>query len=249
MWEFTLNDSSTKTSYINFLYAKLEGKVKFVGGIIIRQTNGTKSSLSLAVPTKQKDYFVLLILELVSEIITLDYKYAYLESRLGPYIKNELTKSAFLKALTIFDKQTDKDLIKKELVLEKELNINSFYNFKLYALRNRWEDICNVIEENISSIEKADAFSELLKFLIKTSDVNYDEVHLYKKHKNYVILDKQNRPIDVLEPQDSSVEIKAITTLIALCPAKIVLHKNGNNKEPLYDYIFNLFDDKVKMPL
>ena len=48
-------------------------------------------------------------------------------------IKNELTKSAFLKALTIFDKQTDKDLIKKELVLERELNINSFYSFKLFA--------------------------------------------------------------------------------------------------------------------
>ena len=249
MWEFTLNDSSTKTSYINFLYTKLESKVKFVGGIIIRQTNADKTSLSLAVPTKQKDYFVLLILELVSEVITLDYKYDYLESRLGPYIKNELTKSAFLKALTIFDKQTDKDLIKKELVLGKELNINSFYNFKLYALRKRWEDICNVVEDNVSSIEKADAFSELLKFLIKTSDVNYDEVHLYKKHKNYVLLDKLNKPIEVLDCHNSSVEIKAITSLIALCPAKIVLHKNGDASEPFYDYIFDLFADKVRMPL
>ena len=249
MWEFTLNDINSKSAYINFLYNKLEAKVKFVGGIIIRQNTSSKISLSLAVPNKQKDYFVLLILELVSEIITQDYKYDYLESRLGAYIKNELTKSAFLKALTVFDKQTDKDLIKKELVLERELNINSFYNFKLYSLRNRWADICSAIEDNIGYLEKADAFGELLKFLIKTTQSCYDEVHLYKKHKNYLITDRLNKPIEVLEPPEDSGEIKAIKELISLCPAKIVLHASGEKSEPFFDYIFNIFDDKVKMPL
>ena len=101
MWEQTLSVSSNESVMLDYIYSKISSQVKFVGGLIIKVNLKDRSKLTFAVPKKQKDYFVLLILELVSEIITLDYKYDYLENRLGHYIKNELTKSAFLKALTI----------------------------------------------------------------------------------------------------------------------------------------------------
>lgn len=154
MWELTLNFSQDKSHFMDFLYSKLEGQVKFCGGVIIRSTRAGRVKISLAVPRKQKDYFVLLLLELVSEVITQDFKFEYLNTNLGTIIPNELTRAAFIRALTVFDKQTDKDLIKKQLVFENELNIDSFFYFKLGELTQCWQEICVLVRENISALRR-----------------------------------------------------------------------------------------------
>ncbi len=248
MWELTLIYNKEKVCYLDFIYAKLEHQVKFVGGIIIKQNMGKRATISLAVPNKQKDYFVLLLLELISEVITQDYKYEYLNANLGYFVHNELTKVAFLKALTVFDKQTDKDLIKKQLVFENELNIDSFYYFKLNSLRVRWNDICLLVKENLTSLQASQGLSDLLKFLIKTNDDCYDEVHVFKKNKKYYIVDKQNRPINIIGAVNKEIgQVATLENLITLSPSKIVLHDENLAGEPFYDFLCNIFDDKVTL--
>ncbi|MBQ7453145.1 MAG: hypothetical protein IJS68_02635 [Clostridia bacterium] len=249
MWEITVSESYDKLYCLDFIYARLNAQVKFVGGIIVKQNIAGRCQLSLAVPKKQKDYFVLLLLELISEVITQNYKRDYLYERLNPISETELTKTAFVKALTVFDKQTDKDLIKKQLVLCGEINIDSFYYFKLHALRNRWQDICNLVNDNISSFEPNKTIREFLKFLIKTTETSYDEVHMYKKNQEYYLTDSHNRPITDLVGSEEKGEVKALEELITLSPAKIILHGEAPSKDPFYDYIFNLFDDKVYIPV
>lgn len=244
MWEFTLIYNKEKAFYLDFIFSRLEHQVKFVNGIIIKQNFGGRARVSLAVPKKQKDYFVLLLLELVSEVITLDYKFQFLEDNLGVSITNELTKVAFLKCLTVFDKQTDKDLIKKQLVFENELNIDSFYYFKLEELRKRWQDICSLVSENIEALKATNGISDLLKFLIKTCDINVDEVHVYKKNQDYFLLDKAEKPLPVMiSGEDTHSQTKTLEELITLSPARIVLH--GDGKEPFFDYLSGLFDEKI----
>ena len=246
MWEFTLIYNKEKACYIDFIYSKLESQVKFVNGIIIKQNFAGRARISIAVPKKQKDYFVLLLLELVSEVITQDFKYEFLDNNLGLTISNQLTKVAFVKALTVFDKQTDKDLIKKQLIFETELNIDSFYYFKLDELRKRWQEICLLVRDNIGTLQATDSLGDLLKFLIKTSEINFDEVHVYKKNQNYVITDKLNQPINIISSINHGHNQECtLEDLIALSPAKIILHDEKNTNEPFFDYIFNLFDDKV----
>ena len=249
MWEITVSESQSKIYCLDYLYQKLSTQVKFVGGIIVKQNFSGRCQLSLAVPKKQKDYFVLLLLELISEVITQNYKKEYLSERIMNITATELTKTAFIKALTVFDKQTDKDLIKKQLVLASEINIDSFYYFKLQNLRNRWQEICNLVNENISSFDSSRTIKEFLRFLIKATEVSFDEVHLYKRNQDYYLTDSKNRPITNICGCGENGEAGAIEELITLSPARIVLHGNMPLKDPFYDYIFNLFDDKVYMPI
>ncbi len=245
MWELTLNFSQDKSHFMDFLYSKLEGQVKFCGGVIIRSSRAGRVKIGLAVPRKQKDYFVLLLLELVSEVITQDFKFEYLNTNLGTIIPNELTRAAFIRALTVFDKQTDKDLIKKQLVFENELNIDSFFYFKLGELTQRWQEICVLVRENISALQASGSLAGLLKFLIKTSDIGYDEVHIIKRKGRFVLTDKSSRPIHALfEMCDNKSQADTIGDLILLSPSKIVLHR-ATTREPFFDFIENLFEDKV----
>lgn len=245
MWELTLIYNKDKFQYLDYIYTKLAPQVKFVGGIIIKGNNYDRAKISIAVPAKQREYFVLMILELVSEVITQDYKCAYLDDNLGNLVPNELTRAVLVKALTVFDKQTDKDLIKKELVVDSEINIESFYHFKLGVLRARWQDICVLVKENIGALCASQSLDNLLKFLIKTCENSYDEVHIIKKNAKYFLCDSKSKPINIFGECEGTDAIKSLENIITLSPAKIVIDDTQPLKEPFYNVLYNLFEDRV----
>ena len=54
----------------------------------------------------------------------------------------------FLKALVVFDSETDKAIIYERLKFDSNLVVNSFINFKLYFLKRKWKELIDLANDN-----------------------------------------------------------------------------------------------------
>lgn len=247
MFELTISNQRNKKDYMRFVYNKLKPHVDNSKGIIIFEETDGRLSISLAVPNKERDFYKAFVLELVSEIIVMDYKYEYIKANLNAQISNDELWISFLKALTVFDKQTDKDLIKKNLAFTSELLIDSSYNFRMWEVRDRWREIVSLVEENLSGLLARDSFVDLMKFLIAASEPEADTVYIKKcKNTPEIMINDTQKAINLCFFEENvKNSIKILSELVCLCPRSIVIDFDDENYSDLVEKISNIFEGKV----
>ena len=214
--------------------------------IVFEDING-RPSISLAVPKKQQDFFKSFVLELISEVVVMDYKYEYLKSHLSCPIASEVIWTSFLKSLTVFDKQTDKDLIKKNLHIDDEILIDSAYNFSLWTLRDRWREIASLVRENLNGLVSRDSLIELMRFLIYASDMEADTVFVKNcKNDTFVMINESKIAKNLcFFEENANRDMRVLSELVCLCPREIVLELDSEKDQNLIENISQIFGEKV----
>jgi hypothetical protein len=115
------------------------------------------------------------ITDAVADIIITDCKSYYINSKIRLPIDDTVSRHAFTCALLAFDHDTDKIIAKTVLDLSLTFNLDSFYDFKLQTLKNRWDEVVGLANENVSYLICKQTFTELLNFLISNIDCEMDD--------------------------------------------------------------------------
>lgn len=225
------------------IYKKLKPQVDKSQGIIIKQIK-KQISICLAVDYKFEKTIKQQILDIVSDQIILKYKFDILQQNIKIPIGNNASLSAFIKALVVFDRQTDKDIIKKNLVLQDKLNIDSFYYFRLSSLKARWRDIADVVNENIPLMLQNNSISELTRCFVSETAKDINELHLLVGSKKIQI--EINNELSDLEFDVSAEYLESLLTeIISISPQKIIVHGNIERVPELKASLDNFFDGNV----
>ena len=95
MYELTISNQKEKLKFMEFAYEKLKPHVENSKGLIVFESVGDRSNISFAVPNNQKSFYKAFTLELVSEIMVMDYKYDYLKNHLSSKIENQVLWTGF----------------------------------------------------------------------------------------------------------------------------------------------------------
>lgn len=222
MFEFTIS-SSENTDIIENIFLNLKGAIDAVKGIIVKQQNLKTQSLCLAVDNADKEYIKAVILDSISEGIINEYKYDYLKNNICINIRNAVAYSAFIRALVVFDRQTDKDIIKKNLVLENKLNIDSFYNFRLEQLKSRWNDIASVVNESIPIMLQNKSVADITRYFVNSTNKEVNELHLTLSDNNIQLNFENQLAALSFEPKDDYIS-DVLTEVISISPKKIIVH-------------------------
>ena len=146
------------------------------------------------------------------------------------------------KALINFDKETDFYLISKNLNLQKNLYLDSFYFFKLRSLREKWSELVTLANENSDYLVSSDAFFDLLKFLIDNLEIGEDEINVFEDEKGFSI--SLGRDAQDMQCSDLSRE-GLVSSLIELCPKKINLF--CKNDEGTAGFLSKIFEERVNV--
>ena len=187
MWEFSLNFKSENADLAKYVYNILANYVASIDGVVTSNEENGHIFLLIAVKDKDKEKLKLILINAIIEIICTKFKSDFLNKML---VLPELDKAsiyAFKKALLNFDKETDKFIIRKNLVLEKNLYVESFYHFKLRALQDKWEELVSLSNENKEYLISRESFIDLLKFLVDNLDICEDEISIVKEKDGYRI--------------------------------------------------------------
>lgn len=247
MYELTISIFYNRSNIIEQIATELENEIKLSDGLMVCGLFDGRAQLSLAVKQSKKDFIKAKILCVVSDALVSNYKYEYLNEHIYENLIKEKDRNSLIRALTEFDKTTDVDLVKKNLVFNNQIVLDSLYNFRLQELKNRWKDIVELVNNNLPNLVASDTLCDMMKFLIASSPVKTDEVYIGENSDLIYLIDnlKNARLNFKWERSDNEVEQKLINQLIKLSPRRIYISKDVYGKIEFMKKIESLFDGRV----
>lgn len=239
MFEFTIVCKGN-SQILNNIHSSLKPIIENLEGIVIKHCN----ELSFAVKNQHSEFLKPVLAELISENIVNFYKYQFLSQNIMLNIKNRFTYKSFLQSLVVFDAQTDSEIIKKNLVLDRKINIDSFYLFQLFDLRSRWLDIAMVVNESMPIILKDKSLAQLTQYFVSATTTRVEELHIYAKGKQ-IWLEIDGKESDLVFDDSVTAVENIVIEAISLNPKKIYLHGHLPNYQLLNSKLQSVFSDKI----
>lgn len=245
MYELTISISYQKYFLIEDIAKSLEHDIKLTNGIIICGLFDGRACLSIAVKDNEKEFIKALVLDVVSNHVVSYFKYEYLNDHINNSLVKE-NKKTLIKALTEFDKQTDIELVKKNLVFNNNIVLDSFYHFRLTELKKRWAEICELVNINLPNLISGDCLDDMMKFLISSGPIKTDEIYIIEKNDYLVLKGKiLGESVIKFNKKSKDTEQKLISALISLSPKRIYLSSDVYSECKFLKNVENLFDGRV----
>ena len=242
MFELSVSMAIENQNLLQELCKKLMPEIKREGGVCAVINSGVRSNFALAVDSKKKEYYKAKILDFVTQTITGEYKFNFFKNCISN-INDDVICQSFLKAIAIFDCETDRQFIKNQLQLSGEIVLDSFYYFKLEPLRARWAKTAGIINQN-GIIKSRTSMIEVLKYLTTMSD-NSCVTTKVKLGKKQIKLKNIDFSKTFLRTQEGISDF--FTDIIKLNPMKIdvELESSGSASDDIYEFLSQIFYDKV----
>ncbi|MDD4685986.1 MAG: hypothetical protein PHI76_01705 [Clostridia bacterium] len=220
MWEFSVGMDSDKVDMAKYIYNNLKERVEEVAGIITSYEQADKINIIIACENCEKDRLCYHISDTLTYAICTFIKDDFLSKNLKLPKKSKLKMFTFKKALVSFDRETDRFLINRQLVLEESLYIEPFFYFKLQSLKEKWQELLKIANDNSTYLLSNDAFLELLSFLIDNIEISFDEVNVIFQDDRILLL---NNDFKAIQHVDSVLknECELVSKLLDLSPRKI----------------------------
>ena len=236
MFEVSFNVDLKEKVYIDFLYNGLKEKIKKANGIVFCGFNNDRVFVSVAcedcfaVEIKSEIY------ELFAEIYAFGFKHFYLKKNLNIYKENLLTQT-LINTMTIFDSENDKKLIKKYLFNQEIGAIDGFFNFRMKRLKEKWNEIIDLTNENSVVLHDKETSCEFLSFLIDAMQGSEKVISVFKKGNSFKIKNEKGAVIDLKLPfwKNQADEEVVLFNVILLAPKQVnIIGENGFSKNFIY---------------
>ncbi len=146
--EITVTERIEKSAYITYLYNTLAEPVFRCGGKCELMFGDTRTALRIYADNRER--LEELLVDRLTEIIGIGYKYSFLGKRLNVSLPRR-EKRLMAAALIAADFDGDKTYIRRKLEGAEEYSIDGFYNFRLGTLREKWGKIVDYVPESFSS--------------------------------------------------------------------------------------------------
>lgn len=188
------------------------------------------------------EYTKKIIIETILKIAKTDF----FKKNLNINIKDKSLQTFLISSLVMIDLEEEIEFVYNHFSLDKYININSFINFKLNDLKEKWLFLVNYINKTFLKSFEDSVYLDFLKFLTDLQSPKYEVLYLDKYNENLELFDNKNKKIKSISCKD---EVGVIVNLIMLCPRKIIikcLDKLSSKFSNLIEYIF---DEKLSFIL
>lgn len=233
-----------KTNCDMFLhfFKRLEELQKEVKNIIITNHN---EAIEIEFSVRRNTKTIKKIEEFLAQTILVFYKSNYIYNHICLPSGMEQYKDILSKSLAVFDRKNEVEEIKELIDVSDTLYVESFYVFRLKSFRARWDEICNLFLENLSSMQLSETFNELLSYLIISTECGSEEVYIHETAKQIYITTKNGD--NLIDPIDRSVNyvMQVVSELIVMAPKCIVLKHSSESDVSLFQTLIQLFQEKV----
>lgn len=242
MWELSISIGVKNLDVAKYIYQTLKAKSEELEAVVTCYEQFDNFFILFACPETVQVRATVEIERCIVKVICNFYKEKFLTENLRLPLHENMSMMAFKKALINFDKETDFYLISKNLELDKNLHLDSFYHFKLKSLRDKWTELITLANENGDYLVSNDAFFDLLKFLIDNLEVCEDEINVFEDENGYFI--KQSNCDEEGEYKSLSKE-NLVTSLIELSPKKINLFCRSDDNTA--GFLSKIFEERVNI--
>ena len=172
------------------------------------------------------------------------YKYEYFAKKV---IGNNLNliNQAYIKALTLYDIDTDMALINSSFDLEGQFYIDSFIKFKMFDITRMWQELCDLITSNINYLTR-DMMIDVMRQFISTFETSINTLKIIIEHDSFVLykIDNNMPPIKL---KDNAPAIDIVNYTLLSNPKHIEIYGNTSDGFSIISLLKSLYDDKVEV--
>lgn len=240
MWELSIAVNSNHFEVARFVYQTLKSQTAELGSVVTCYEEFDNIFIIFGCPMQEKARASAIIERCIIKVICNFYKENFLTTNLHLPIYENMSLMAFKKALMNFDKETDFFIISKNLHLDHNLHLDSFYSFKLKALREKWAELITLANENSEYLVSNDAFFDLLKFLIDNLEICEEEIDVFQDENGY-FLSSPNESTSY----NSLTKEALVSSLIELCPKKINFFCKGDDNTA--GFLSKIFEERLNV--
>ena len=150
------------------------------------------------------------------------YKYEYFTKKI---LRNKsLISQAYIKALTLYDVETDLALINSSLEMGSQFYIDSFINFKMSDIVRMWQELCELITSNINYLNR-DMMIDVMRQFIATFDSTITTLKIIIEDDGFVLykIENNKKPIKL---KDKALDIDIVNYTMITNPKHIEIHGN-----------------------
>ncbi len=241
MWELSISVSTKNLDVAKFIYQTIKAQTAEFGAVVTCYEEFDNIYILIGCPVEEQSRTSVIIERCIIKVICNFYKEKFLSENLHLPLHENMSLTAFKKALINFDKETDFYIISKYLELDKNLHLDSFYYFKLKSLREKWAELITLANENSDYLVSNEAFFDLLKFLIDNLEIGEDEISVFEDENGYSIK-AQN---DLSDEYASLSKEGLVSSLIELCPKKINLFCRSDDNTA--GFLSKIFEERVNV--
>lgn len=247
MWEFSINLTCDNLASGKYIYHKLKDLAAQFGSVVTSFECDGFMTIVVGCEQFDKVRMQYVINDILVYVICNFFKEKFLEKYINVPLKNEINMVALKKALVSFDKETDVHIIQKYLTIENNIFLESFFDFKLIPLKNKWLELVGLANDNSSFLICDDTYFELLKFLIDNLEVCFDQINIVEEGEDYKLCD--NSFCALSSGCGSLSDDMLIEQLISLCPRVINIYcdEEQSAQRPAIKLISRIFDSRVKV--
>lgn len=238
MWEYNIVCNPKNRVHLRNIENNLKSKYPYI------ITALSDNVLSVALNYNQKPKVFEYIKRLLAETIILIYKEKLLLNSININYLSEEYKTAFIKSLIYFDYEEDMFEIINQLDFDTGINLDSFYNFRLKKVKQKWLQLVSICQNNNVFLE-SETFLELLKFLIESMIPKHKYIDVFYNGIDFEIVDENNNLISF--NNTGNPETNLISGLISLAPKTINLHCAGMLSDNTFKIIYYIFNKKVNL--
>lgn len=186
-----------------------------------------------------------LSLEVLSETIVTNLKSQYLRQNIQlPFLPSE-QKDAIIKALVLFDIESDIYFVLSAIEKQSTIVIPSFNAFRLRKLKPKWQEFVFITNLNGNYLLNYEVYVEFLKFLISSIQPKTNVINLKSDVSKFLFFDEKNNLVACRV--DLSDEMGLITNLVLLAPKNINIHCTSQVSNKTFKTLYYLFDKKINI--
>lgn len=244
MWEIEIICSRKNSAYIAFIQDGIKEVLGQCGGVSTVSADSDSVSLSVGCKKQSATKLKAILKMLVTDVVCEKIKFDFLSQNMDISCFGQEYGYALAKVCTYFDNELDRHIVLQCLDINaKSLNLESFFHFRLTALKSKWRELCEIATSNAPAIVRHDNFVEFVKFLLENAESNCQSVIL-EMQKKCLIYHDLRRDFDIISAIDPGDKLGVLGRLIELNPSFIKIYASEDCGETL-SLVQNIFADKV----
>lgn len=235
---------STDKRYVSFfdlLLKRLEDvKEELNFFIVVREVCGRRYA-RIHCKKDNFDDVKLLIKDIFSDIILINYKYLFFKRNLNIRITDKQLENLFFTSVVLYDKEYDMNLLDIEAITREELTVDGIMRFSLNDLLVRWKNIAEILQDNFYSDSDREAIYEFIKHIVYSMPSKAEEVNVYRTGNGYVLMDNDGKNIADF---DSTGSGELVSRILFVNPTAINFRDPCDRQTMIF--LKNIFNDRIR---
>ena len=183
MQNFTVTDTASESN-INYIGNTIGEILASTSGHLKTFEIGEGAGIMLSLNPRYSDFIIEEIKDRIADVIAVSYKYDMFSAKIRPSGISEYQRQILLTTIIAADIEEDKRYVKSKLCVSEENSIQGIFNFKMKALKDKWEEIASFLPSYFTS----ELYKNFISYMLE--DFNEGKVYVLE---GKVFDDRYNR--------------------------------------------------------